>query len=274
MTAAGDGGAYEANRDIGCNGPYSPSQPDSCSLTLSVEYPAVDPAITAGGGTTLPGSQSYCLNSACTPPYYTINIPHERVWGWDYLEGLCTALGIDPSSAACGIDYAGGGGGVSITFRKPFYQAGLPGVELTQPGQVFQTGPAIFGVPVSYALPASFPGRNIPDVSFNADPQTGYVIYYTSSVSGFGMFTFFGGTSFVAPQLNGVSALLGQYVHGRLGLLNYPLYFAAGVTGPGAPLHPIAFGDNWFYHGRQGYSPAAGQGTLDVAKFANFLAGP
>ena len=54
--------------------------------------------------------------------------------------------------------------------------------------------------------------------------NTGYVIYYTSNVTGFGLGTGLGGTSFVAPQLNGVSALLGEYLHGRIGLLNYPLY--------------------------------------------------
>jgi kumamolisin len=130
-----------------------------------------------------------------------------------------------------------------------------------------------------YALPAYYPGRNVPDVSFNADPQTGYVIYYTSEPSGkFGILTFIGGTSFVAPQLNGVSALLGQDLHSRIGLLNFPLYLL-GITGqayrgPNAPLHAIKYGDNWFYYGRDGYSPAAGLGTLDVANFADFLRHP
>jgi subtilase family serine protease len=269
FSAAGDGGAYEVNRDLGCIGPFSPSDPLSCSLTLSVEYPSSDPAITAAGGTTLPGIQEYCLNAACTPPYYAVDIPLERAWGWDYLVGLCKALGFTP--AGCGIEYAGGGGGVSFAFTVPDYQSKLQGVRLSQPGQVFQAGSGIFGAPVSIALPAHFPGRNLPDVSANADPQTGYIILYTSSNSGFGEFTFFGGTSFVAPQLNGVSALLGQYVNGRLGLLNYALYLAAGGAGPSAPLRTIKDGDDWFYHAGNGYTPAAGLGTLDVANFAHFL---
>jgi kumamolisin len=270
FTAAGDGGAYEANNDLGCNGPYSPSQPLSCSLTLSVDYPASDPAITAAGGTTLPGEQDYCLNSACTPPYYVVNIAHERVWGWDYLEGLCSALGI--SVANCGIQYAGGGGGVSINFGQPQYQAGLPGVQWSQPGQFFIAGKG-FGPGLYYALPAFFPGRNVPDVSANADPDTGYVILYTSSVNGFEEATFYGGTSFVAPQFNGVTALLDQSLHGRLGLLNYALYSAPDSNTRGASLHPIAYGNNWFYYGRNGYSPAAGLGVLDVANFEQFLQG-
>jgi subtilase family serine protease len=239
-----------------------------------VEYPSSDSAITAAGGTTLPGTQAYCLNAACTPPYFVVNIPQERAWSWDYLAGLCTTLGIPIASRSCGIEFVGGGGGVSTAFGLPLYQFGLAGVQATQPNQVFQTGPGIFGVPVTYSLPANFPGRNLPDVSANADPQTGYVVVYTSSNDGFGEFAFFGGTSFVAPQLNGVTALLGEDLHSRVGLLNYPLYLARLVAhGAASPLNVISTGDNWFYTGRNGYSPAAGLGTLDVAKFASFLSG-
>lgn len=270
FTAAGDGGAYEVNHDLGCNGPYSAAQTSSCSLTLSVSYPGTDPAITAAGGTTLPGTQSYCLNSACTAPFYTVTIPHQRVWGWDYLEGLCKALGL--TDEACGIDFAGGGGGVSVTFLQPFYQWGLFGVQLSQPGQVFKAGTDYLAddIGLYYALPAYYPGRNVPDISFNADPNTGYVVYYTSNVTGFGEQTGWGGTSFVAPELNGVASLLSQYVHGRIGLLNYALYGAQYARNV---VEPIAYGDNWFYVGTKFYNPAAGLGTLDITNFANYLRG-
>jgi hypothetical protein len=36
-------------------------------------------------------------------------------------------------------------------------------------------------------------------------------------------------------------------------------------------LHAIAYGDNWFYYGSNGYNPAAGLGTLDVWNFAEIL---
>jgi kumamolisin len=160
---------------------------------------------------------------------------------------------------------------VSVIFAKPLYQFFLPGTQLSQPGQSW-----IVNGELVYALPTHYPGRNVPDISFNADPDTGYVIYYTSSTSGFGIETFIGGTSFVAPQLNGVSALLGEYLHGsRLGLLNFPLYGLALIgqaySGPNPPLHAIAYGDNWFYNGRNGYSPAAGLGTIDVWNLAQVL---
>ncbi len=271
FAASGDGGAYDINNDLGCT-------PPDCSLTLTVDNPASDTYITAAGGTTLAVTLEFCLNSACTPPYYVINIPHESVWGWDYLDGLCTALGA-PNPIACGIFPGGSGGGVSILFGRPSYQNFLSGVQLSQPGQTWEISSPNYGVPpTTFKLPSYYAGRNVPDVSFNADPETGYVIYYTSSKSGFGIATYYGGTSFVAPQLNGVTALLGQYVHGRIGLLNYPLYDLAvsgqAFRGSNAPLHVIAYGDNWFYYGRNGYSPAAGLGTIDVANFAKSLQSP
>jgi kumamolisin len=270
FAGSGDGGAYTANDNFGCFGPYSPSVANSCSLTLSVISPGGDSLITSAGGTTLPGLQEFCENTACTPPYYEIHIPHERVWGWDYLIGFCKqVLGLDP--IACGIFPLGTGGGVSVTFFKPSYQFGIFGTQLSQPGQAFYLQP--YGL--LDVLPPFYPGRNLPDVSFNADPDTGYVIYYTSSATGFALFPGYGGTSFVDQQLNGVTALLEQDLETRVGFLNPALYGLAetgqAYSGPRAPLHAIAYGDNWFYHGSNGYNPGAGLGTLDVANFAGFL---
>ncbi len=278
FTSAGDGGAYEVNHDLGCFGPYSPQMATSCTLTLSVDYPASDPAITAAGGTTLPGVQEYCLTTACTPPYYPVAIAHEQAWGWDYLEGLCAAEGT-PDPVACGIFGTGGGGGVSVMFAQPEYQRDVAGVQSSQRHQLFRAGSSYVqadGIEPFYFLPPLFQGRNIPDVSLNADPETGYSIYYTSDVNGFKVLTYIGGTSFVAPQLNGIAALLGQYNEGRrVGLLNAAFYLLAqgghGFPRLGPALQPIAYGDNWFYSGGDAYSPAAGLGTLDVAVFARVL---
>ena len=165
----------------------------------------------------------------------------------------------------------GGGGGVSFEFAVPFYQLGVAGIQKTQPDQVFIDEDTV--PPTTLLdLPAHYAGRNVPDVSFNADPDTGYVVFYTSDQTGFSEATFWGGTSFVAPQLNGVVALLGQFVHGRVGLLNVPLYelvrSGGAYSGKSAPLNVIKYGNNDYYYGRDGYSPAVGVGTLDVANFA------
>jgi kumamolisin len=259
FAASGDSGAYDDDGD------FDPS----LSVVLGVDSPAVSPWITAAGGTTLPGKQKYDVGA---PKLLVLDIPREAVWGWDYLIPLCNALGLDP--VACGIYPAGSGGGVSYFVPMPFYQYWVSGTKKTEPGQQIvdtSTTPPT----VELTLPARFAGRNVPDVSLNADPQTGYLLPYTSSATGYGVIEGEGGTSFVAPQLNGIAALLGQRVHGRIGLLNVPLYAIAatplGYLGNSAPLHDIKDGDNWFYQGRAGYDQGSGVGTLDVANFAKAL---
>jgi subtilase family serine protease len=258
FAAAGDAGAYDANDGMA---------PPDYSLALSVDNPADDSFITAGGGTTLAGKQTFPLPKGT----FTVTLAHERAWSWDYLEPLCADLDLDPVD--CGIFPVGGGGGVSFEFARPFYQDGIAGMQKTQPYQVFIDEDTIPPQTLE-VLPAHYAGRNVPDISFNADPDTGYSLYYTSDKTGFAVTPFYGGTSFVAPQLNGVTALLGQYVHGRLGLLNIPLYALAGkqgYEGKEAPFNAIKYGNNDFYTGSDGYNPAVGIGTLDVANFAEAL---
>ncbi len=258
FAASGDAGAYDVNRGL---------TPPDFSLTLTVDSPSSSPYITAAGGTTLAGKQTYQYDQAGDT--VTVNVKTERVWSWDYLTPLCDALKLDPF--ACGIFPVGSGGGVSVEFPVPAYQKGLAGIQKSQPDQSFVDYVDTIPPTVVYTLPAHFAGRNVPDLSANGDPQTGYVYYYTSSANGFGIGAA-GGTSFVAPQFNGVTALLGQYLGRRIGLLNIPLYELAkspgAYTGPNAPFHAIPSGNNDFYLGSSGYSPAAGIGTPEVYKLA------
>ena len=262
FAAAGDAGAYDANG--------GGQTPPAYSLVLSVDSPASDPAITAAGGTTLPTNQQLTLANG--GPSFPIVVTHEQVWSWDYLEPLCVYLQQSPID--CGIFPVGGGGGVSVEFHTPWYQGpGLPGVERSEPGQSF-----IEYLPAPtvdyYDLPAHFAGRNVPDISANADPFTGYQVYYTSDKTGFGIATGYGGTSFVSPELNGVAVLIDEYVHGRVGLLNGPLYNLArgtGYHGEHPILKAVKYGNNNFYYGSKGYNPAAGLGVIDVALLAESL---
>jgi kumamolisin len=201
-----------------------------------------------------------------------VTINYEQAWGWDYLIPLCNTLGFDPVS--CGIFPGGVGGGVSIEWPLPSYQLGIPGMQLSQPGQVLiDTAPK--PPQVIAKLPAFFPGRNVPDLSVNSDPDTGYTIYYTSDVDGFEIETFIGGTSFAAPQLNGVTSLLDQGLGRRIGLLNYPLYnlvrSGQAYGGRNPPLRDIVRGDIWFYQGRPGYDQATGVGVPNVANLLQAL---
>lgn len=267
FAAAGDSGAYDANEVFPV---------PQFSKVLSVDNPADDPFITAAGGTTLPGPQQFLLPDGSI---FTVNVAHEQAWSWDYLTNLCRKLGFDPVS--CGIFPVGGGGGVSVFWPEPFYQVGVSGIRLSQPNQALvdntQSPPQTL-----LTLPNNFPGRNLPDISLNADPDTGYIIDYTSSVNGPEVLEFFGGTSFVAPQLAGVTALLDQNAGGRVGLLNFALYGLVrfgplAYDGPSAPLRDIRNGDNWFYPAHAGYDQASGVGVPDVANLAQalqFLFGP
>ena len=262
--SAGDAGAYDAND------PPSIFPVPDFSKTVSVDSPASQPFLTAAGGTTLPGTQTFGLPNGQT---FSVTLPVEQAWGWDYLNGLCAALGF-PDPVDCGTFPGGGGGGVSVFMSRPFYQYFVPGVINSPSGQALfdetKTPPQLI-----FKLPANFVGRNVPDISLNADPDTGYVIWYTSDQSGFEVLSFIGGTSFVAPQLNGITALYDQGLGYRVGLLNNDLYnlvrFNVAYGGRNAPLRDITKGDNWFFNSRSGYDQATGVGVPDVSNLFKAL---
>jgi subtilase family serine protease len=269
--AAGDAGAYDANDPA-----LELFEVPYFTQTLSVDDPAAQQFITVGGGTTLAGVQTYAVPSGTV----SINVPTERAWGWDYLEPLCNALNLDPIS--CGIFPAGGGGGVSSFVPQPLYQAFTPGITATPAHQdlvelVYPPPVPLTGIDLPVKLPAHYYGRNVPDISVNSDPQTGYVVFYTSDQTGFGTPTY-GGTSFAAPQLNGVTSLFNQALHHRVGLLNFALYAiedsGRAYTGRWAPLRDIRSGDNWYWNATPGYDRATGVGVPDVANLARALGNP
>src|ERR1700722_8060337 len=263
--AAGDAGAYD---DTDFFTPPSWPVPKG-AVALSVDDPAVQQWVTAMGGTTLPGPQTYAITSKKN---LTIDIQTEQAWGWDYLNPLCTALGFNPLT--CGTYPGGGGGGVSSYVPLPIYQFGIPGIETTAFGQTqldySQTPPAFV-----VTLPGGYRGRNVPDLSLNSDPQTGYQGYYTEDQGAFGIQTGWGGTSFAAPQFNGVTALFNQAVGRRVGLLNFALYdlvrFGNPYRGSEAPLRDVTNGDNWHYSAHGGYDQASGLGVPDVANLLRAL---
>ena len=200
--ASGDNGAYDIN--VGFNDPVD--------NVLSVDVPASDPAITAGGGTTTPLTLTLTNPPPNTPP---LVVDHEQVWGWDYIQDyLVKFLGPQNQNSLFPV---GTGGGVSILWRRPGYQSNTRGLRRTEHGQrvIFDDGSGA-GPQDLLDLPGGFAGRNVPDVSLDADPFSGFII--VSSADG-GLIDGFGGTSFVAPQLNGITALLGEATHRRLGLL-------------------------------------------------------
>jgi kumamolisin len=265
FASAGDYGAYDELNSL----PTTPStgQPYSYNGVLSVDDPGMQRYVTAAGGTTLPGKQVYSLPSGGT---LTINIPTEQAWNWEYLAPLCIQVFGEPGNCEFPI---GTGGGVSYMVARPFYQEFVPNMANTVPGQtLYQLTPtkeALFG------QPAHFQGRNVPDISTNADPQTGYIVYYTSSATGTLGEYVYGGTSFVDPELNGVASLFVQALHGRIGLINPALYQIEtspdAYRGRNPAFRDITQSNNWYWNAGPGYDQATGVGVPDVANLLQAL---
>jgi len=261
FASSGDAGAFEINREF--------FVPQFTKVT-SVSYPGSSPWVTSAGGLTIAGDIDLGVGSIIT-------IPQDRPWGWNYLQSFLDQY--VPYGGYLSYFPSGGGGGVSVIEPVPDYQLNIPGVQVSQPSQFFRVGVqdnsggfefvdplAIFGYK---QIPDDFPGRNIPDISLNADPNTGYLIYYYG-----GFFAYSGGTSFVAPQLNGITALLGQSAKSRLGLLNPALYRIAQKVGypVNGPFNDITYGDNLGFPATLGYDPASGLGSINAANLAAALA--
>ena len=135
------------------------------------------------------------------------------------------------------------GGGVSDRFALPSWQADA-------------------GVPARAAGNGSggWPtGRGVPDVAGNADPATGYQIYFG------GQALVVGGTSAVAPLWSALIARLAQATGQRFGLIQPLLY--AGVS-PGADVpgfRDITSGNNGAYSAGPGWDACTGLGSPDGA---------
>jgi subtilase family serine protease len=255
FAASGDSGAYDTVRGLGHG-----DGPGQFSAPLTVDSPASDPYITAAGGTTTPFTFSFSGGPVDS-------IKRESVWGWDYIQNY-----FDTNFGTGLIDLfsTGGGGGVSVYWDEPFYQWFTHGIRRSEKHQSLVFNDPDAGPTTLAKLPGHFRGRNVPDISLNADPETGYLVVSTTDG---GVITGYGGTSFVAPQLNGISALLTQSAGHRVGFWNPQVYFLQNVFGYGkySAFRSVRDGDNWFYQGKPHYTPGAGIGTLDVANLDAFL---
>lgn len=250
FASSGDSGAYDATADLG-------------STNLSVDVQANSPYTLAAGGTTLSARQ-YPLSFALPDgSQFTIKIPNERAWGWDYFTPAWKSFNERHGTTYTEKEWAlqniaGDGGGESDLFGMPAYQSAFPGINSysavnnytpTTPTKKFDGFPKLpFSLPSAFAVhldPAITSGtvqgshRLVPDVSTDADPETGYGVYTKLYGPVFGTdWVQFGGTSFVSPQLNGVSALLQAQSGGRVGFWNPSIYrFARAAGSPFKPLN-------------------------------------
>jgi kumamolisin len=132
------------------------------------------------------------------------------------------------------------GGGVSDVFPLPTWQDGFD-----VPAPTVQAG-----------------GRGVPDVSGDADPNTGYNIRVD------GEDAVFGGTSAVAPLWAGLVARMNQQLGKPIGFLN-PLIYAQAVEASG--FHDITEGNNGAFTATEGWDACTGLGSPDGAKLETVL---
>jgi subtilase family serine protease len=279
FASSGDSGAYDDSAIVG-------------STDLSVDQPADSPWITAAGGTTLPGSLT--IGSAENPPPVTVNFAAERTWAWDWLWPVLLFRHPDRSiTEVVESTIAGTGGGYSTFYPMPDYQRGIPGV------QNFSAVPYLtpidpvqaFGLTLSTdwsidLTPTTIQGlgdggRAIPDVSTDADPETGYLVLYTfgdsQNPNAPESVEQFGGTSFVSQQLGASTVVIDSALGRRIGFLNPWVYQFATMKGA-SPFTPLdtsgRSNDNLYYSGTPGniYNPGSGLGTPDFAKLWQAIA--
>jgi subtilase family serine protease len=118
--------------------------------------------------------------------------------------------------AAPGAFLYGSGGGTSTLFPEPDYQQGV-------------VPPRLAGVN------KAFPGRVVPDISMDGDPNTGFLEGQTQQFkSGGGGVQYgeyrIGGTSLSSPLFAGVMALADDLAGSPHGFINPALYALAGST--------------------------------------------
>jgi kumamolisin len=114
--------------------------------------------------------------------------------------------------------------------------------------------------------------RNVPDVSLNANPNTGYAIYNG------GHWVIYGGTSCASPLWAAFTALVNQKrVLGGSALLGFPnptLYTIGKGSSYTTNFHDIADGStNRFYPAVTGFDDATGWGSYNGANLITSLVG-
>jgi len=132
------------------------------------------------------------------------------------------------------------GGGVSNQFPLPSWQANA-----NVPGSAASSG-----------------GRGVPDVSGDADPNTGYTIRVD------GQTTVIGGTSAVAPLWAGLIAVANQQLGTKVGFIQPAIYAAKAA----AAFNDITEGNNGAFSAGPGWDACTGLGSPKASALIPLLA--
>jgi subtilase family serine protease len=157
-----------------------------------------------------------------------------------------------PASSPYGI----GVGGTSVLSPTgpteiTWYAAG-GGSSLLEPTPAYQSGTKVGGV-------VPLLRRGVPDVSLDADPESGYDVVVGGTVETIG------GTSASAPSWQGIWARAQGAHSGSLGFAGPVLY----TTEPASAFHDITLGTNGLYVAHPGWDYTTGRGTADIAKLVS-----
>ncbi len=132
----------------------------------------------------------------------------------------------------------GSGGGYSSYFPEPYWQEQTGLNKLT--------------------------GRGVPDIAFDANPQTGAEIVVSGETYNVG------GTSLATPIAAAVFALLDQYTGTYIGNANPLLYhIASNSTLYQKAFMPVTTGNNGYYKASYGWNPVTGLGSPNVSELIN-----
>jgi kumamolisin len=141
-----------------------------------------------------------------------------------------------------GANGGAGGGGVSAVFAVPSWQQGL---------QVTATGGG----------KTALSTRGVPDISGDADPESGYVVRVDGSN------TVIGGTSAVAPLWAGLIAIINAQNGKPVGFANPTLYKNLKA------MNDVTQGSNGAFQAASGWDAATGLGSPNGGQIAALFAG-
>jgi kumamolisin len=157
-----------------------------------------------------------------------------------------------------------GGYGREVTWHEPARTTGTGGgVSVAFPRPSWQQGPGVGSGGVT-------DGREVPDVSADADPSSGMAVVIDGQAAQGG------GTSQAAPIWAGIATLVNSYLRAHskpvLGFANPVLYRLASTDQPYPPFHDVTVGFNGVYSAGPGYDPVTGLGTPDAWNLARDVA--
>jgi kumamolisin len=280
FSTAGDQAAYDATGDIG-------------TTNLSVDNAGDSPFTTTAGATTFAGTIPLVDQADPNAPLTYVRIGAQRAWGWDWQWPHYKLFGATSESAFADEDITGTGGGYSTVEVRPSYQRLINGIgdfsavpyftsidpkvqkdtTISLPTELYAWDTTTNSSKPPAVIKGHANGRAETDLSADGDPYTGYLLYFSGFPKADGTLEpGWGGTSFVAPQLNGSAAVIDSYLGHRLGFWNPSIYrFATMHDSPFTPIDATGGSNtNLYYTGTRGarYDPATGLGTPTLWKLA------